>query len=160
VSLFSLIRFKPLNHYIQITLHRGREKTENRAAHKRCEYTVQGRCNLQPLPKSFSKVRATAGGMRYTLHITIHCNVLTLHVPSSKQCTNTRSSNIKPNNLREYTMKFERPGPPTCGDPGVQNVFRNMQTTHITCSERVAVLTLPENKQTNLRSLPCKGKKF
>jgi hypothetical protein len=48
MSLFSLIRFKPLNHYIQITLNRGGEKPENTSAHKRCEYTVQGLCNLQP----------------------------------------------------------------------------------------------------------------
>ena len=58
------------------------------------------------------------------------------------------SNAIKPGYLRVYTVKFKRPGPPTCGDPGVENVFRNMQTTHMTCSERVEILTLPENKQT------------
>jgi hypothetical protein len=38
---------------------------------------------------------------------------------------------------------------PTCGEIGVVRVFRNMQTTHITCSERDEVLNyLKTNKQT------------
>jgi len=41
----------------------------------------------------------------------------------------------------------------TCGDPGVENAFCNIQTTHITCNERPEVLTLPENKQTNKHTL-------
>lgn len=119
MSLFSLIRFKPLNHYIQITLNRGREKPENTAAHKRCKYTVQGRCNLQPpFQNLFRKLEQLQGA----IHINTQCSVLTLHEPSPKQCMKT-SNTIKPGYLRVYTMKFKRPGLPHAGTQGWKMYF-------------------------------------